>query len=123
MTQYSHLQINKTDYSGKSKQPLIKIRQYLMCKHAYNRMKERVISESDLIYTLQDIDSLRYMTHTNRIILYNNITGISVIIDSKTNIIITITETDERRYRRRYQKKMARLMGNPPLLPKPITSF
>ena len=89
------------------RQPLTTIGGYSVCKHAIQRLKTRFIRESELLYTLDAVDSYCYQTHSDRTIVYNNCTGISVIVDNQTGIIITITETDERKQRMRLRKKLA----------------
>ena len=92
-------------------QPLTNIDGYQVCEHAERRMRDRLIRDSELIYTLDGPESVGYDTYANRTIVYNKLTGISVIIDNGTGIIVTVTETDERRDRMRLRKKLAYQSG------------
>ena len=88
-------------------QPLTEIGSYQVCVHAKRRMRDRLIRESEFLYTLDGPESIGYETYADRTIVYNSLTGISIILDNFTGIIITVTETDERRQRMRLRKKLA----------------
>lgn len=88
-------------------QPLTNIGGYKVSEHAKRRMRYRLIRDSELVYTLDGQESIYYQTYAHRTIIYNNLTGISVVQDNQTGIIITVTETDERRQRMRLRKRLA----------------
>ena len=87
-------------------QPLVQLGNYWICRHALQRIKSRLIKESEIRYTLESHDSVSYQTHHDRTIVYHALTEISVILDNKTNIIVTVTETDERKSRLVYKKHL-----------------
>ncbi len=91
---------------GSSNQPLIKLGRYWICEHALRRIKSRLIKVDEILFTLESLDSVAYETHHERTIIYHKLTDISVIIDNKTNIIVTVTETDNRKSRLEARKRL-----------------
>lgn len=80
-----------------TRQIITNIGGYNFCKHALVRIQKRNIRKSDIFTTLDSIESIDYPTYNNRTIIHNHLTGLSVIVDNKTNIIITVTETETRK--------------------------
>ena len=89
-----------------SNQLLIKLGRYLISEHALRRIKSRLIKEDEILFTLDSPDSVAYRSHHERTIVYHKLTDISVIIDNKTNIIVTVTETESRKCRLEARKRM-----------------
>ncbi len=109
--------------NNRRKQTLKSIGDYQVSQHAMLRLQGRLIRDSELLYTLDGPESVGYDTHSDRTIVYNNVTGISVVIDNTTGIIVTVTETDERRQKTRLRKKLALETGamrRRPHLPPPM---
>lgn len=92
-------------------QPLINMSGYKVCVHAYSRILSRSIRESEVILTLTSPDSRAFDSHHYRTIIYNNTTQLSIIIDKETGIIVTVTETDQRRSRMTVRKQITKLYG------------
>ena len=73
---------------------------FLFTQHALQRMSDRQIKTKDVIFTLQWPCFNQYPTYNNRISIFNELEGFSVIIeeDCKTKriIVITVTETQKR---------------------------
>ena len=92
-------------------QTLINIGGYRVCEHAILRIHSRSIRDSEVIETLTSPDRREYPTRLNRSVIYNNNTGLSVIIDNLTKIIVTVTETTQRRKNMKVRKEIEKLYG------------
>lgn len=89
-----------------SQQPLTKIGHYLVCEHAMRRIRGRFIKENEILYTLDSPESREYCSYQDRTIIYNDSTQISIIIDNTSGIIVTVTETDDRKVRMTHRKRL-----------------
>ena len=71
---------------------------FLFTQHALNRMEARQIKKDDVLFTLNWPYFNQYPTYNNRISIYNELEGFSVIIERELNriIVITVTETQWR---------------------------
>jgi len=92
-------------------QPLINIGGYRVCEHAILRIHSRSIRDSEVIETLTSPDRREYPSRLNRTVIYNNDTGLSIIIDNLTKIIVTVTETTQRRKNMKLRKAIEKLYG------------
>ena len=88
------------------KQILTQLGNYQVCEHAMRRIRARQIRTNEILYTLDSHDSREYLTRDNRTIVYNKSTDISIIIDNQTGIVITVTETDDRKIRTSTRKRL-----------------
>ena len=97
---------------GRKQQQLTQLGSYRVCDHAMRRIKDRQIRTNEILYTLDSHDSMEYLTRDNRTIVYNKSTDISIIVDNETGIVITVTETDDRKIRTSKRKRLFATLGN-----------
>ena len=68
-----------------------------LSEHAIARMYERVVSLDEVQMVLGHPDSVRRNTYDGRQVIYNWEYGIRLVVDLAAGVIVTVTETEERR--------------------------
>jgi len=67
---------------------------YLFTEHALKRMSDRKITTEHVLFTLNWPCFNQYPTYNNRISIFNELEGFSVIIERELNHVIVITVTE-----------------------------
>ena len=95
---------------------------FLFTQHALNRMTDRHIKTEDVLFTLNWPCFNQYPTYNNRISIYNELEGFSVIIEKEFNriLVITVTETEWRISKRTNLNNFWNNINNKVNYPRPI---
>ena len=84
-------------------QPCKKIGNYWYSKHALDRQRERYIKDDELNAVLESPFRWERQSYSNRTTYYEEITGLFVVMDNYTNIIITVMEAEWRKKHKRWR--------------------
>ena len=101
--------------------------QLVLSEHAVSRMRERAVYMDDIHMVLAHPDSVRRDTYDGRQVIYNWEYGIRLVVDIVAGVIVTVTETEERREcyqgRRLLQKQGVYGINQPMHRPPPSTAY